>query len=105
MVVTSILTIRETGGNLTEAFDTFAETVTERKKVEGKIKAMTAQGMMQGVMMCAIPPILAVAFFLLDPTLMEPMFTTVLGLMMILIMLGLEAMGIWMMFNIVRIDV
>lgn len=105
MVVTSVTTIRETGGNLTEVFDVIARTISERKKVEGKIKAMTAQGMMQGFMMCAMPPVLALVFYLLDPNYILPMFTSFLGILMLLIMVGLDLMGMWMMLNIVKIDV
>jgi tight adherence protein B len=105
VVVTAILTLRETGGNVIEAFDTIAKTIAERKKVQGKIKALTAAGMTQGVLTCAVPPVLAVGFYLLDPTLIAPLFTTLLGVTMLFIAAALEAMGIWMMFNIVRIDV
>ena len=55
LVVDSILTLRETGGNLSETFEVIAETIVERKKVQGKIKTMTAQGMTQGVIMCSMP--------------------------------------------------
>jgi len=105
MLVTSVTTIRETGGNLTEVFDVIAKTITERKKVEGKIKAMTAQGMMQGFMMCAIPPVLGLAFYLLDPNYMLPMLTSVMGILMLLVMVAMDLMGIWMMLSIVKIDV
>lgn len=105
MMVTSVTTIRETGGNLTEVFDVIARTITERKKVEGKIKAMTAQGMMQGFMMCAIPPVLGLAFYLLDPNYMLPMLTSVMGILMLLVMVAMDLMGMWMMLSIVKIDV
>jgi tight adherence protein B len=105
MVVTAIVTIRETGANLAEVFDVIAHTVRERKKVEGKIQAMTAEGMTQGVMMCAVPPVLIVAFYFLDPTLVEPLFTSVLGILMLLVIAGMDAMGMWMIRNTVRIDV
>ena len=93
MVVTSIVTIRETGANLAEVFDVIAHTVRERKKVEGKIQAMTAEGMTQGVMMCAVPPVLIIAFYFLDPTLVAPLFTTVLGILMLLVIAALDVMG------------
>lgn len=105
MVVTSIVTIRETGANLAEVFDVIAHTVRERKKVEGKIKAMTAEGMTQGVMMCGVPPVLIITFYFLDPTLVEPLFTTVLGILMLVIIAALDAMGMWMILNTVKIDV
>ena len=105
MVVTSIVTIRETGANLAEVFDVIAHTVRERKKVEGKIQAMTAEGMTQGVMMCGVPPALIMAFYFLDPTLVAPLFNTVLGIMMLMIIVALDAMGMWMILNVVKIDV
>jgi tight adherence protein B len=105
MVVTAIVTIRETGANLAEVFDVIAHTVRERKKVEGKIQAMTAEGMTQGVMMCAVPPVLIITFFFLDATLVEPLFTTFLGILMLLIIAGMDAMGMWMILNTVKIDV
>ena len=105
MVVTAIVTIRETGANLAEVFDVIAHTVRERKKVEGKIEAMTAEGMTQGVMMCGVPPVLILAFFFLDPTLVAPLFNSVLGILMLMIIAGMDAMGIWMILKVVRIDV
>jgi len=105
MVVTAIVTIRETGANLAEVFDIIAHTVRERKKVEGKIQAMTAEGMTQGVMMCAVPPVLILTFYFLDPALIEPLFNTVLGILMLVIIVSLDAMGMWMILNTVKIDV
>jgi tight adherence protein B len=105
MVVTAIVTIRETGANLAEVFDVIAHTVRERKKVEGKIQAMTAEGMTQGMMMCAVPPILIVTFYFLDPTLVQPLFTSVLGILMLLVIAAMDAMGMWMILNTVKIDV
>jgi tight adherence protein B len=105
MVVTAIITIRETGANLAEVFDVIAHTVRERKKVEGKIQAMTAEGMTQGVMMCGVPPVLIITFYFLDPTLVEPLFNTVLGILMLMIIVAMDAMGMWMILNVVKIDV
>ena len=105
MVVTSIVTIRETGANLAEVFDVIAHTVRERKKVEGKIEAMTAEGKTQGVVMCAVPPVLIVTFYFLDPTLIAPLFNTVLGVMMLMVIAAMDALGMWMILNTVKIDV
>jgi tight adherence protein B len=105
MVVTAIVTIRETGANLAEVFDVIAHTVRERKKVEGKIQAMTAEGMTQGMMMCAVPPVLIITFYFLDPSLVEPLFTKFLGILMLLVVAAMDAMGMWMILNTVKIDV
>ena len=105
IVVDSILTLRETGGNLSETFDVVANTIVDRKKVSGKIKSMTAQGMAQGFIMCLMPPGMLLLFSFIDPTYTAPLFNTVLGWVILVIIAALDLMGLWAMFKIVSIDV
>lgn len=105
IVITSVVTIRETGGNLTEIFDVIAHTITERKKVEGKIKALTAQGTFQGRAIAAMPLIVVVMFYMMDPEFVKPLYTTFLGWIMLLLATGLVSLGYWMMMKIVKIEV
>jgi tight adherence protein B len=105
MVMTSLVTIRETGGNLTEIFDVIAHTIIERKKVEGKIKALTAQGMFQGRAIALMPLAVVFMFYMMDPEFVKPLYTTFLGWIMILLVAGLVSMGYWMMMQIVKIEI
>lgn len=105
MVVTSVVTIRETGGNLTEIFDVIAKTITDRKKVEAKIKALTAQGMFQGRAIALMPLAIVFIFYLMDPEFVRPLYTTILGWFMLLIAAALVSLGYWMMMKIVKIEV
>lgn len=105
MVITSLVTIRETGGNLTEIFDVIAHTIIERKKVENKIKALTAQGMFQGRAIALMPLAVVFMFYMMDPEFVKPLYTTFLGWIMILLVAGLVSMGYWMMMQIVKIEV
>jgi tight adherence protein B len=105
MFVTSINILKETGGNLAETFDTIVSTIRERIKVENKIAALTAQGFYQGVFVMAIPPILAVVFFQTDPDFMRPLVTTPLGWVIVMGIFLLEAVGFFVILQIVKIDV
>jgi tight adherence protein B len=105
IVVDSILTLRETGGNLSETFDVVANTIVERKKVTGKIKSMTAQGMTQGAIMCLMPPGMLFLFSVIDPTYTAPLFNTVIGWLVLAVVAGLDLMGLWAMFKLVKVDV
>ena len=105
MFVTSINILKETGGNLAETFDTIVSTIRERIKVENKISALTAQGFYQGVFVMAIPPILAVVFFQTDPDFMRPLVTTPLGWIIVMGIFLLEAVGFFVILQIVKIDV
>lgn len=105
LTVDSILALRETGGNLSETFQVIAKTVVERKKVQGKIKAMTAQGMSQGVIISAMPIVLMLLFSLIDANYMRPFFNTAIGWMMMLLMFVLDGLGLWLMVKLVQVEV
>lgn len=105
LAVDAIMTLRETGGNLSETFQVIAHTIGERKKVEGKISSMTAQGMTQGIVMCAMPLIMMGIFVLMDPNYMDLMFSTPIGLAMVVLVFLLDVAGYWMMRQAVQVDV
>ncbi|HJN45337.1 MAG TPA: type II secretion system F family protein [Vicinamibacterales bacterium] len=105
LMTDSILILRETGGNLSETFEVIANTVVERKKVQGKIKSITAQGMTQGVIVCLMPIALMLLFSIVDQNYMRPFFTTPLGWMMLLVVLVLDGVGLFLMFKLVKVNV
>lgn len=105
MFVVAINILKETGGNLSETFTTIVTTIRERQKLEKKIAAMTAQGIMQGIIVTSIPFILLGVFYALDPSHIEPMFNTTIGLLMLVGMLVLQIIGGVMIKKIVTIKV
>lgn len=105
MFVTSINILKETGGNLAETFQTIVTVIRERQKVEKKIQALTAQGLMQGIIVTMVPFILMAVFFVVDPTFIKPMFTTTLGLVLLFVMLALQVIGGIVIKKVVTIKV
>ena len=105
IVVTAISILRETGGNLSETFDTIAFTIRERKKVEGKISAMTAQGIMQGAIIFAMPFVLGLILYVMDPVLISRLWQTNIGLIFMGIMLLFQGFGGWLMKKVTEIEV
>lgn len=105
MFVTAINILKETGGNMSETFQTIVSTIRERQKLEKKIAAMTAQGVMQGIIVTSIPFILGIVFYVLDPNFISPMFTTIPGLVGLALMLALQVIGGIMIKKIVTIKV
>lgn len=93
MFVTAINILKETGGNLAETFQTIVVTIRERQKVEKKIEAMTAQGIMQGLIVSMVPIGLLGLFYFVDPGYIMPMFGSTLGIILLLIMLVLIIIG------------
>ncbi len=105
IVVTSINILRQSGGNLSETFDTVATTIRERKKVQGRIASLTAQGVAQGVIITAMPFVLGFILWVMDPVLISRLWTTWLGWIFLFVMLVLQSMGAWLMSRIIRVRV
>ena len=105
MFVTAINILKETGGNMSETFETIVSTIRERQKLEKKISAMTAQGVMQGIIVSSIPFILGAVFFAVDPAYIKPMFNTTLGVILLAAMLGLQIIGGVVIRKVVTIKV
>lgn len=105
LVVNAVLILRETGGNLSETFDTIVYTITEREKVKDKIRTLTAQGKAQGVILISMPFVMAYLMNMVNPEYMEPMFTTLLGWLLMLFMCLMLLAGGLMIRKIITIDV
>ncbi|MBS1959878.1 MAG: type II secretion system F family protein [Bdellovibrionales bacterium] len=105
MFVTSVNILKETGGNLAETFDTITTLIRERIKVEGKIKAMTAQAFWQGIILMCVPPFMATVLSQSDPELMRPMFTHPLGWVILTVVVILEVAAFFMIRKVTKIDV
>jgi tight adherence protein B len=105
LIITSVLISREVGGDLTEVFDNIAKTIRERHRIEGKIKALSSQGKLQGIVIMLIPPGMAFALSYIAPDLMKPLYTTVYGWVLMAIVVGLMAVGMYSIYRIVSIEV
>jgi tight adherence protein B len=105
ILVTSINILRQSGGNLSETFQTISYTIRERKKVKGKIKTMTAQGISQAVIITVMPFALGGILWAFDHELMARMWSTWLGWVLIFVLLFLQTVGALIMRKIVMIRV
>ena len=96
---------RQMGGNLAEMFETIAATVRERFRLEGRIRALTSQGKLQGIIVAALP--LGVAVFLdwYRPDLLQPMFEHAYGYVLVSAIAVLQVTGFVLIRRIVAIDV
>jgi tight adherence protein B len=105
LVVTAVAMAQEVGGNLTEVFDRLAATIRERHRVEGRIRALSAMGRMQGVVMGVLPVALGCFLYFFQPGYFAPMVSTLWGWMLILGIVLWEGLGAFFVWRTVSIDV
>ena len=105
LVTTAILISRRTGGNVTEIFDKISDTIRGRMRVERKVKTLTAQGRLQGLIVSAMPFFLGAVMVVVKPGMMIPFLTSAAGIASVTGMVVLIAFGWLMIRKIVKIDV
>jgi tight adherence protein B len=92
------------GGNVAEMFDKLAATLRERFRLEGRIRTLTAQGKLQGVIIGMMPIFVWVGFDYFRPDLTRPMLQHWFGYAVILLIVVMEALGALVIRRIVQIE-
>ncbi|MBL7665570.1 MAG: type II secretion system F family protein [Bacteriovoracaceae bacterium] len=105
MFVTSISILRETGGNLAEVFDTIIEVIRERIKIKQKIDGFTAQSKFQGGFMSLMPTLMLIMYSQSDPESTKLLFTKPLGIIILIVVYTLTAIGGYAIIKITKIEV
>ena len=105
MFVTSVSILRETGGNLAEVFDTITVVIRERVRLQLKIDTYTASGKTQAYIIGAMPFLMIAMFGSGDPEYFPLLFGTILGVIALLVICGMVALGMWVILKIVDIKV
>ena len=80
LVVTAIDIARKTGGNLTEIFDSISDTIRARMRIERKVRTLTAQGRLQGIIVSLMPFFLCGVMTVMKPGMMIPFLTSLNGI-------------------------
>jgi tight adherence protein B len=83
----------EVGGNLAELLDQVAETMRERSRFKGEVKALTAEGRASALMLVVMPPALLLVMRTMNPEYVNILFTSgtgqfILGLSAVMIVVG-----------------
>ncbi len=105
IVVTAILVQRTVGGNLSEILDKVADTMRERTRIKGEIKALTAQQSLTGLVIGFLPLGVGALFFVISPDYIKPLFQETIGRVMIVVAVFLEAIGLMIIRRILSIEV
>jgi tight adherence protein B len=96
---------RSSGGNLADALESLANSSRRKLAIEGKIQSLTAQGKLQGWVMAALPFVLGLALFQIEPKAMQPLVTTWYGWLVVGTVMTLQLVGLHFIRRIIRIDV
>lgn len=102
---TAVILQRQTGGDLAEILDKIGHLVRERFKIWGQIQALTGEGRLSGVVLLALPPLLFLAVYHLNPDYVMVLFTDPMGKKMLAGGAVLQLLGALVIRKIINIRV
>jgi tight adherence protein B len=101
----AISVTRMTGGDLAVIFDRLSESIRESSRLEALVEAMTAQGRLQGNILGLLPVFLALVIYIIEPQMITPLFTTIPGYVILVIILACELTGLYLIRKAMQIPV
>lgn len=105
MMVTTIVIQRSTGGNLSEILDNVAETIRERDRLQGEIRALTASQRFTGLILSLYPLFLGLLFFAIMPNVWKVLVIEELGRMLLIMAAVLQVLGVVTIRRILKLEV
>jgi len=104
MASSAVRISREVGGNLVETIFGIAETLRRKFTMEGKIESLTAQGKAQGKFMGALPILVGVGLWFMDPISMNKLFETGIGNVVLGVIITMQVLGFIGINKVTNID-
>lgn len=105
LIAMAIITARQTGGELTAILERLAGVIRERVRITGRIKALTAQGRLQAVIIGLMPFALFFAMLYVAPDMMNNFFSSVIGILFLMGVILLDVIGFLVIRKITTIDI
>ncbi len=103
--VTAIILQRQTGGDLAEILDKIGSLIRERFQIWGQVQALTGEGRLSGIVLMALPVVLFLAVYRLNPDYVMVLFTDPMGKKMLGVAVFLQILGALVIRKIVNIKV
>lgn len=103
--VTAVILQRQTGGDLAEILDKIGELIRDRFRIWGQVQALTGEGRLSGVVLLALPFVLFIAVYQLNPDYIKTLFTDPMGTKMLVVAVIMQIIGALVIRKIVNIKV
>lgn len=105
LITTAISISRDTGGDLTEIFSQLVFTMREKRKLEDRVKALTVQGRLQGLIMGILPIGFGIFIYFVNPKNFQILLTDKIGQMLLIWAVISEVIGVILIKRLSRVEV
>jgi tight adherence protein B len=104
-LVVSVIVQRESGGNLGEIIENIGKLIRERYTLQGKVRALAAEGKLSAIILIALPIVIAVVILAINPDYIKLLFFDPLGRMLVIITVVMMLFGVAVIKKMINIKV
>jgi tight adherence protein B len=104
-VVDTILITRETGGNMTHVIEGLLEVMRENQRLQGEVKALSAQGRISSWVIGSMPLFLFAILMMINPEYMMLLFNHPIGIVMVIVAGISQIIGYVIMHKLIQLKV
>lgn len=102
-MASSLVILNKTGGNIVKVFSSIERSFFERKKLNDELKSVTALSNFVFKILVAIPFIIFIMIYILNPSYFLPLINTVIGKILLIIILMIYTLYIIIVRRLIRI--
>jgi len=95
----------QTGGDLGRVLEQLANTIKERRRMRRKIQSLTAEGRLGALVLAGLPVFLGLFIMMTQPAMSHGLLYTYTGHVVLAIVVVLEALGIFVLTRILKVNV
>ena len=103
--LSAVLIGRQVGGNLPAILETTAEAMREMQRLDGVVRAKTAEGKFQAIVLALVPFVLIGGLLYFEPTYFDSLADSVMGFVMVVLAGGLWIASILIARRILAVNV
>jgi len=103
--ITAVVIQRQTGGDLSEVLKNISHMIRQRMRLQGHVRAKTAEGRFTGYILVAFPACMFLLSYSLNPEYGGVLIHTSTGIKMLGVAFGLQMMGLWAIRKITTVKV
>jgi tight adherence protein B len=104
LMIDVIRVSKDAGSSLSDIFDRISESTIQRINVQSKMTALTAQGRISGNIVSFIPFVVMLIMYMIEPEMMECLFITLIGNILLLIVIVMVITGSVVIRKMTEID-
>jgi tight adherence protein B len=93
------------GGNMAEIFDSVSDSIRASQRLKRQVRALTAQGRMTQMVLTGLPFGIGALITLLNPELMNEMYSRTLGIAALVVAGGMSLLGSYVISRIIKIEI